>query len=391
MIVPRAIAVAVGSGLTAAVLISALQTVVLPRQRFTRIARALFAISDRVFVHPERNSATAESLRSLYAPLALVTLPLIWMMVVTMGFSFIFWGIGTGSAQRSFEVSGSSLFTLGFAEPTGGTRIWLTFVEATIGLGLVALLIGYLPTVYAAYREREKGVTVLRPFAGTPPSPFEFLKRVHRTGIVEDSSLWRSASSWLLEVDQSHADFPALSFFPESSKERSWVASAGCILDAAAILVSTSDVTTEERPPEEIRGPMLVLAYGVPCVGRIGRSAGLPLEATPSFADLISRFSEPPPDVSISSEEYFDALERLDPLLLVPAADRPRCWQRYAWIRSSYDRPLCALAGLTSATSAPWSTDRPATVGRPRALTSRPILVEWTHGPVGTRPVDRGR
>ncbi|MHB1943613.1 MAG: hypothetical protein ACYCP0_11335, partial [Acidiferrobacteraceae bacterium] len=93
---------AVGSGLTAAVLISALQTVVLPRQRFTRIARALFAISDRVFVHPERNSATAESLRSLYAPLALVTLPLIWMMVVTMGFSFIFWGIGTGSAQRSF-------------------------------------------------------------------------------------------------------------------------------------------------------------------------------------------------------------------------------------------------------------------------------------------------
>ena len=48
---------------------------------------------------------------------------------------FIFWGIKTGTLGHSFEISGSSLFTLGFAEPEGNARIWLTFVEATIGLG----------------------------------------------------------------------------------------------------------------------------------------------------------------------------------------------------------------------------------------------------------------
>ena len=116
-----------------------------------------------------------DNLRALYAPIALVSLPLVWMLSVTVGFSFIFWGIDTGTAQRSFEISGSSLFTLGFAEPEGTGRIWLTFVEATIGLGLVALLISYLPTIYAAHHQREKGISVLRPFAGTPPSPVDLL------------------------------------------------------------------------------------------------------------------------------------------------------------------------------------------------------------------------
>ena len=51
--------------------------------------------------------------------MALVSLPLVWMLTVTFGFSFIFWAISHDTAQRSFEISGSSLFTLGFAEPEG--------------------------------------------------------------------------------------------------------------------------------------------------------------------------------------------------------------------------------------------------------------------------------
>ena len=108
-----------------------------------------------------------------------------WTLAVTFGFSFVFWGVQTGSVQRSFEISGSSLFTLGFAEPEGIGRIWLTFVEATIGLGLVALLISYLPTIYSAHHERDKGIGVLRPFAGTPPSPVELWPR--STGSVRST------------------------------------------------------------------------------------------------------------------------------------------------------------------------------------------------------------
>ncbi|HEX3980510.1 MAG TPA: hypothetical protein VHW93_04770, partial [Acidimicrobiales bacterium] len=135
MIVVDFLAVLFGTVLVLSVLVSALETVVLPRDGFTRLTRFVFAVADRILIHPWPSQARQDNLRALYAPVALVSLPLVWMLSVTFGFSFVFWGISNDTAQRSFEISGSSLFTLGFAEPDGTARIWLTFVEATIGLG----------------------------------------------------------------------------------------------------------------------------------------------------------------------------------------------------------------------------------------------------------------
>ena len=171
MIVLRVLAVLVGVVLAGAVLISALETVVLPREGYTRIARFVFAVADRVLIHRWRNEDREANLRALYAPIALITLPLVWMISVTIAFSLIFWGIKTGTLGHSFEVSGSSLFTLGFAEPAGNARIWLTFVEATIGLGLVALLISYLPTIYSAHHQRRKGSSSYARSPAPPPPP----------------------------------------------------------------------------------------------------------------------------------------------------------------------------------------------------------------------------
>jgi hypothetical protein len=78
---------------------------------------------------------------------ALVSPPLVWMVTVIIGFTLIFWGADSGTLERSFEISGSSVITLGFAAPTGGARTWLAFIEAVIGLGLLALPISYLPTI----------------------------------------------------------------------------------------------------------------------------------------------------------------------------------------------------------------------------------------------------
>ena len=109
-------------------------------------------------------------MRALYAPVSLVSLPLVWMILMVVAFTFVFWGTGTLTFQQAFEISASSLTTLGFSEPDGTGRIWLAFIEATIGLGLVALLISYLPTIFTAYNGREKGIIRLRPIAGAPPS-----------------------------------------------------------------------------------------------------------------------------------------------------------------------------------------------------------------------------
>jgi hypothetical protein len=282
------------------------------------------------------------------------------------------------TAQRAFEISGSSLFTLGFAEPEGSARIWLTFVEATIGLGLVALLISYLPTIYAAHHEREKGISVLKPFAGTPPSPVELLANLQRLGTLDNPELWRTSSNWMLDLDQTHTAFPALCYFPESSPDQSWVASVGALLDGAALLLSASDFSTEAHATDEVKGPMMALAYGMPTLVTIGRSAGLPIDPPVRLMSLLAQSSEPAPAISLGRDEYIAALDRLHPLLPVPEAERELCWQRFAWIRSGYDRALRGLAGLTQASTAEWTTDRPAAVGRPRILRNRPIDIDWT-------------
>jgi hypothetical protein len=246
----------------------------------------------------------------------------------------------------------------------------------------VALLISYLPTIYAAHHEREKGINVLRPFAGTPPSPIDLLVNLDRLGTLDNPELWRTAASWMLDLDQTHTAFPALSYFPESSPEQSWVASVGAMLDGAAVLLSAADFSTDQDVSDEIKGPMLALAYGMPTLVRIGRSAGLPIGPPVLLTELNPRSGEPAPDIAVGRDEYLAALDRLHSLLAVPAQDLEGCWRRFAWIRSGYDVALRGMAGLTLAPQAPWTTDRPARVGRPRIFTNRPIKVDWV-GPGG--------
>ena len=162
MIAAHVLALVLGALVALAVLGSALETVVLPQEGFPRLAQFVFALVYRLVVH-RRNNRLARSLRRLYAPVALVSLPLVWMIFMMAAFTSIYWGTHDLSWSRAFEISVSSITTMGFSEPNGPGRIWIAFVEATIGLGLVALLISYLPTIYGAYNGREKGTNRLRP------------------------------------------------------------------------------------------------------------------------------------------------------------------------------------------------------------------------------------
>ena len=215
-------------------------------------------------------------MQGLYAPIALVSLPLVWMSLVAVGFSLIFWGFDAGTWQHSFEVSGSSLTTLGFSAPMGAGRVWLSITEAIIGLGLVALLITYLPTIYAARHSREKGIMMMRPFAGTPASPVRMILALQRVGVIDNDDLWRMAANWLLELDQTHTDFPALCYFPESISKQSWVATTGCVLDAAALMLAASDVDRHASDLGSSKGPLLALTYGMPALGHIAQGSQPP-------------------------------------------------------------------------------------------------------------------
>jgi len=376
------VSILVGVALVASVLLSALETVVLPRNSFTRITRATFAVTNRVLVHDGPNRVRSTRRRGLYAPVALVSLPLVWMLAVIVGFTFIFWGADAGTWQKSFEVSGSSVTTLGFSAPSGSIRTWISFVEAIIGLGLVALLISYLPTIYAAHHDREKGIRTLRPFAGTPPSGVALLRNLSGFHAVDNPDVWRAASAWLLELDQTHCSFPALCYFPESDDTQSWVATVGSLLDAGALLLSASSIRWGEATTIQHQGAMIVLANGVPTVIEIGRAAGLPIGQPVPLVELLPDGSGVAPAISVTRDEYLAAIDQLTGIISIPESELQDAWLRFAAVRVAYDEALRGLAGLTLSLSAPWTTDRPAVVGRPRLLTTRPISVDWSL-PVG--------
>jgi hypothetical protein len=369
-----------------AILGSALKTVVLPQEGFPRLSQVVFAAVFRLLVHRGRTRSRAVRLRALYAPVALVSLPLVWMLLMVIAFTFIFWGTGSLSVQHAFEISGSSLTTLGFKEPDSTTRIWLAFIEATIGLGLVALLISYLPTIYGAYNGREKGIIRLRPITGAPPNAVAMLQSLQRIGALESQDFWRGQCDWLLDMQQTHTAFPILTYFPETHRDHSWVATVGTLLDASALVMSASETRGRESFEEIEKGPMSVLVYGMPAFIGIARAASIPLDEPGTITELVGHFADPAPPITVTRAEYDDAMAALSPIISVAKGHEEGGWRRFAWVRASYEPALRALGGLTFAYPAPWTTDRPAKVGEPRFISRRQIHVDWTvNAPVATK------
>jgi len=376
------VAVAVGTLLVGTVLVSALRTVVLPQGGLTAITRFVFAVANRLFTSVGTRRVVPRRLSGLYAPAALVSLPFAWCMLIAVGFSLIFWGLDIGSFSDAWVTSGSSLFTLGFSRPDGTGLIWLTFVEATIGLGVVALLISFLPTLYTAYSAREQGVGTLAPLTGTPASVTQLLWRLHAAHALAGTGIWSSTSAWFVAIEQSHVAFPALSQFPGQREDRSWVATAGTVLDAAAIMLSIAEAdekgplaapTTGDAERTQLGGLVLVLAHGSSAIVGVARSAGLAVAEPPTLIDLIVGTDHEPRPISVERREYDEALEFLAEARVIGAVDAEQGWLRFERIRGAYDTALRGLAGITHAPPAPWTTDRPLYVGRPRFFSHKPV------------------
>lgn len=96
-------------------------------------------------------------------------LPVPWLSLALAGFAGIYFALGVDGLSRSVVLSGSSLTTMGFAQPESFAAAVVSFVEAGIGLFLVALLITYLPAMYQSFARRELRVASLETAAGTPP------------------------------------------------------------------------------------------------------------------------------------------------------------------------------------------------------------------------------
>lgn len=359
MLVARIASFVGGLLIVGATLGSAVRTVVLPRGVAARLARGVFRamrVLFRIRTGRRPGYERVDRVMAMYAPVSLLVLVLTWESSVLAGYAAMFWAIGVRPVGSAFRASGSSLLTLGTERVAGLAGTALMFSEAALGLLLLALLITFLPSLYSSFSKRELQVALLEVRAGAPPTAAEMISRYHRIhGLERLGEVWPQWEVWFAELEETHTSFPALCFFRSPQPGHSWVTAAGAVLDAAALRASTLDLPREPQVELCIRAGYLALR-------RIAGFFSIPYEPNPGPTDQIS----------ITKGEYDEMCEQLSSQRIRLKPDRERAWRDFAGWRVNYDSVLLALAALTIAPNAPWSSDR--------------AHLYWKFGPLGLRP-----
>ena len=189
-----------------------------------------------------------DALLSYYGPLSLLMLFAFFAVVLVFGFALIHFGDGarfTGSLLPShfgnaLYMSGTTLFTLGLGDITPVTPLGrlVTVLEAGIGFGFLALVIGYLPVLYQAFSRREVTISLLDARAGSPPTAFELLRRHagrNDQGLDALTTVLHDWEHWAADLMESHLSYPVLAYFRSQHDNQSWIGSLTAVLDVCSL------------------------------------------------------------------------------------------------------------------------------------------------------------
>lgn len=347
MILLRLVVAGLGIFIIVGTVISAIKAFILPRAVNVWLTRVVFRSVGGLFQLRAKRAKTYEErdqIMAMFAPLSLFLLPIFLLILLLIGYTCVYWSLTPQPITDAVRLSGSSLLTLGYASGNETSFELIEFSEATLGLIIVALLIGYLPTIYAAFSKRETAVALIETRAGTPPSVLEFITRSFRTGDLDDlGPVWESWRVWFAELQESHTSLAPLSYFRSTQSDISWITAGGTVLDAAAMMLSTIDVPRDADAAYCIRAGYLSFQG-------IGTFFNLAFDTNPNASDPIS----------ITREEYDDVCDQLMARGVPVMADRDQAWRDFSGWRVNYDTVLLQLASITYAPYAPWTSDRSA-------------------------------
>jgi Ion channel len=295
-----------------------------------------------------KNPVKREQRLGVFAPAIVMILLGLWIVLLIVGFSAMLLALGDGVQPRLTDLGSAmyfaaiSMLTIGYGDYVPvelGSRL-VAVAAGGVGLGIVALTITYLFSLYASFQRREVAVVTLDARAGAPPSGITLLETCAGfDSDVELEQVFEAWEKWAAEVLESHLAYPILLFFRSTHDHESWVSAIGAILDATTLLLTT----VEGGPRGQARATR---ALGSHLVEDIGRSFGFLLRDRPRDGAMIER------------GEFDDARVRLGAAgyALVPDADAS--WAEFAHLRSEYAGPLNTLARFLEVPPAQWIGDR---------------------------------
>ncbi|TGE20402.1 hypothetical protein E5K00_20615 [Hymenobacter aquaticus] len=330
-----------GAFLVVTIILSAIRSFVLPRNESVLVNNWVFMAIRYLFsflAARHRTYAARDRVMALYAPVALVMLPIAWLILLSLGYTGIYWALGEGSLSVSYLLSSSSLLTLGSVEASSFIISVFTHSEATFGLLLITLLISYLPTMYQAFTRRELVVARVELRCGTNRTATELILWLNRTGsLADDGPQWKIWEEWFVEIEETHTSLPILSFFRSPQPGRSWITTADLILETAAVVISTV---------EQQRDPDMELCFKAGCVAvnRVSRYFQDRAQAEPAEA-----ISSEDPIEDPTRRDFFRTYDQLREEGVSLRPDREEAWHKYQELRSRYSEAARFMARLVMA------------------------------------------
>lgn len=342
--------VVAGAALVLIILWDAFETILVPRRigRRIRLTRYFYVFSWRAWRAVAllvRKPSRREALLGFYGPLSLIVLLFCWAAGLILGFALLLGATGVGGVARDgfalhLYVSGETFFTLGFGDftPTSSLGRMLAVMEAGLGFGFLGTVVGYLPTMYSAFSQREIEISLMDARAGSPPSALEVLRRPAPAGeapLCED--LLVSWERWAAQLLETHISYPQLAYYRSQHSNQSWLAALITILDSTALLLARAGTA----PPRQAQLTFAMARHALVDITQI----------------FVQRYAPGTVD-RLPPEELRRLLERLGPDFLAPSATAA-FEERLTELRRHYEPYAQALGAHLLFELPPWIATRP--------------------------------
>jgi hypothetical protein len=346
----KIVAAVLGAALVLMTWGSVIRTLVVPRRRRDRVTLGVDRFVDKAYklatMRAHSYAARDERLASQAAATILCQLA-IWLGLLFVGFAFLVMPFHDLTVQQAFSQAGSSLFTLGYARPDGAPLTAIDYLAAASGLVVVALQIGYLPSLYAAFNRRETEVTLLSSRAGTPAWGPEILARTRfGFGVEEDGAVmdefYLQWERWAADLSESHTNYPVLTRFRSPTQLGSWLVALVAVLDSAALWMA---LAPSGAPAVQAR---LCLRMGFLALRSIAETVGLDVDHDP----------HPDTPLQLTYEEYLAGIARITSTSFRTERGPDEAWPDFRGWRVNYESVAYALMNRLDAVPGPWTGPR---------------------------------
>jgi hypothetical protein len=337
----------VGGVLVVLMLMEIFFAFLLPRRvkRDPRIVRSIFTFAWRPWQVAARRlpPQAADTMLGIYGPLRLVANLILWIGLLMLGYACLQWAGGSHLALARAVDFGDDVYfsaaTMAASSPAGlaahstYARV-VQVITAGTGLAVIAIVIGYLPSLYQAFSSREATVSQLDARAGSPPSAARLLVRTTQQGgwpaLADYMSSWET---WVAELMESHLAYPVIGYYRSQHVNQSWLAAMCTLLDTCAFAIAAA-------PRGSVDSARFTFAIARHAVADLSYS----FQATPTA----------PPGDRLPAGDVQEILTRLRDVGVEPAVDEATVQERLVRMRTIYEPYVYALGQSLALELPPW-------------------------------------